>query len=478
MDISIFTSNTDRFYGLSPKSGRPDKYLVHVPKPLDDNCDEFESEVSLTSHLKGLLSIPSLIAYNVTSHNPLGAPLMVSKRPSVVPLSSVYLDMSCEERCDIAVQIAKLLGKMNLVHFETVGSIESIKVTIASKDAFSLDAVNTSIFQTTNWHYIDDEYPVPEDPTPHKHHNLRQFFLWFHEINLKDLREKLGEINDKFCEIYNGPSDQRKNLFEDLTQTCDETRKAYAQAYMIHRRLVDLIEEMDAKSMFRPENVIPVLVRHSLTPQNFMVQAADGAWNVTSIMKWNFCKTLPEELAHEPPTWLWNTSIDTPDGFAAWYTGDERAETEEGSEEEYDEGYGSEEEQELDIEQITYLFNSFADQPAEEGPEGAQDKDGPMEEGLSNAQDIASSASIPNLPLEDSLNSPPLDGGATVKAYFDETIERQVPGYLENAYGKGTWSRKLWTHTSRQFDISFYAEQCEDFILEWEAFNEVTEERR
>ena len=478
MDVSTFRSSTDRFYGLSPKSDPPEKYLVHAPKTLDDSYDAFTDEVSLTSQLKHVLPIPLVVAYDVTSHNPLGAPLMLFKCPSVIPLSSVYLDMSCEDQCVIAVQIAELLGTMNLIHFETVGRIESTKATIASKDNFSLDVVNMSIFQTTNWHYIDDEYPVPEDPTPHKHHNLKKFFLWFHEINLKDLCEKLEETHDKLCEIYNGSSDQRKNLFEDLTQTCDEAQKAYAQAFMIHRRLVDLIEEMDAISMFRPENVIPVLVRRSFTPQDILVDAVDGAWKVTSIINWTFCDTLPEVLAHEPPTWLWNTSINTPDGFTAWYNGDERAEMEEGSEEQYDEGYGSEQEmdtEQIDMEQINHLFNSFADQPAEETPEVAQNDDGPMEEGPSNAQDTSDSASIsPGHPPD----STPQDDNAIVKAHFDEAIEKHVPGYLEDAYGKGKWSRELWTHTGRPLNIGFYAEQCEDFIAEWEDFNEIPEECR
>ena len=371
---------------------------------------------------------------------------------------------------------------MNLAHFETVGRIESTKATLASKDDFSLDSFNTSIFQTTNWHYIDDEYPVPEDPTPHKHHNLKEFFLWFHEINLKDLGEKLGETVNKLDEIYNGPLDQRKKLFDDLSQTCDEAQKAYAQAYMIHRRLVDLIEEMDAKSMFRPENVVPVLVKHSLTPQNILIDVVDGTWNVTSIINWTFCETLPEVLAHEAPTWLWNTSTDTTDRHFVWYDPNERAETEEGSEEEYDSCYGSDEEQEMDVEQemniehMNYLVNIFADQPAEETPEVAQNQDDNVEEGPSNAQGTADSASISP---EDPLNAtPPDDDDTIVKAHFDKAIEKQVPGYLEDAYANGTWSRKLWTQTSRQLDIGFYAEQCEDFISEWEAFSGIPDERR
>jgi hypothetical protein len=57
-----------------------------------------------------------------------------------------------------------------------------------------------------------------------------------------------------------------------------------------------------------------------------------------------------------------------------------------------------------------------------------------------------------------------------LKAHFDREIEKSLPGYGNDAYGAGTWVRRLWAFAQDEFGTAEDFTRCDKFLAEWKAF--------
>ena len=55
-----------------------------------------------------------------------------------------------------------------------------------------------------------------------------------------------------------------------------------------------------------------------------------------------------------------------------------------------------------------------------------------------------------------------------LKAHFDAKAAASLPGYLEDAYGRGRWSRRIWTLVRTKIHSPWYLDLMSQLIKEWD----------
>ena len=61
------------------------------------------------------------------------------------------------------------------------------------------------------------------------------------------------------------------------------------------------------------------------------------------------------------------------------------------------------------------------------------------------------------------------DENLALKSYFDATAAAALPGYLEDAYGRGRWLRRIWTFARSGADNMWYVELIKQLPRDWAA---------
>lgn len=59
--------------------------------------------------------------------------------------------------------------------------------------------------------------------------------------------------------------------------------------------------------------------------------------------------------------------------------------------------------------------------------------------------------------------------GMTLKAYFDAKAEATLPGYLEDAYGRGRWLRRIWLFARKEIHDTWYLDLMDLLKKDWDA---------
>ena len=57
----------------------------------------------------------------------------------------------------------------------------------------------------------------------------------------------------------------------------------------------------------------------------------------------------------------------------------------------------------------------------------------------------------------------------TLKAYFDRAVEKALPGYLEDAYGRGRWLRRVWAFVKEGVSSQYMLEFLNQLLEDWAA---------
>ena len=55
-----------------------------------------------------------------------------------------------------------------------------------------------------------------------------------------------------------------------------------------------------------------------------------------------------------------------------------------------------------------------------------------------------------------------------LKAYFDTRITKALPGYLEDAYGRGRWLRRIWRYAKDMICDPCLLDSAERLRMEWD----------
>ena len=69
-------------------------------------------------------------------------------------------------------------------------------------------------------------------------------------------------------------------------------------------------------------------------------------------------------------------------------------------------------------------------------------------------------------------HDPPLnlsEENMALKAHFDAKAAAVLPAYLEDAYGRGRWLRRIWTYARNEIHDPYLLDRAEEFRKEWDA---------
>jgi len=194
------------------------------------------------------------------------------------------------------------------------------------------------------------------------------------------------------------------------------------------RRLKEIYTEMEELGFFqeRPSLDSNVLYHWDLEPRNIMVdrRATDCSpdittshqLEVTGVLDWDDVLVIPSILARKPPVWLWDFSEDEslPSHILAYYDGD------------------------VDL-LPPELYNKAGDRLSEEDLQ--------------------------------------------VKQFFETEITNQLYGdsspasreaYLDDAYGRGRWLRRLWRFALDGFSDSQHIDRFKNFDKAWSEYKETS----
>ena len=186
-------------------------------------------------------------------------------------------------------------------------------------------------------------------------------------------------------------------------------------------KLEDILQDMDHIGWFSDADKTPsksVLHHWDLEARNILVEQADSdpssPWRITGVIDWDSPHALPPVLTMKPPIWLWDASDDAelPDDVQAYYDND------------------------FDWMPLEYYQKENAKHLNADGVEVKQR----FEE-------------------------------AIVKALYSEKYGTNAHAkYLDDAYGRGRWLRRIWRFASEGIFTNAHHRRIEQLDLEWTAY--------
>ena len=348
-------------YALKSPKVNDEQYILRVPncpedfrEGEDERCESTVNDAAMLSYLADKFPVPRVKAYNSTVSNPLCKPFMVQTRLPGESLNNVYEDLRHDDKLAIVDQYVALLAQLESLTFPNAGTFAaSMTQPNSINDFFAADPPYIKVFDDGDEDFV---------------------------VEPKCLQNRIGP-------------DIKAFLVSHIDGWIAKENKDQSGHFSIldpyFRRLLTMIDELDAERAFA-DGPYPVILHHwDLEPRNIMVEKINDQWRFHGVIDWDDTITLPRPLARRPPEWIWA----------------------------------------FDSEMCTgYLDNDVH-------------------------------------PSRNELS----DEDTALKTYFEATATRSLPDYLEDAYGRGRWLRRIWLFVRSEIHQPHMIDAMEQLLKGWEA---------
>ena len=224
--------------------------------------------------------MPEVVRIQYSRSNALSTSFMIQSRIPGVPLNTVYEKMSVKEKQNIAIQIAKLIKKIEGIQFPDAGEL-------VLDYTYTNGLPGVRLFQADYEPSCNSEDKQKEDG-----------------LDVKALMLSLLEGWREYTQMENQSYSPKGKSSEVLP----------AQL-MIYQRLKEMIEDMGQRGYFLDRGTPFVLHYWDFQPSNIIVKKSSSSkkWKIVGLVDWDDIDALPRILTRSPPTWLWESPNPVPE---------------------------------------------------------------------------------------------------------------------------------------------------------------------
>ncbi|KAG9087758.1 hypothetical protein FRC06_002375 [Ceratobasidium sp. 370] len=241
--------------------------ILRVPRFSDANV---ATQADLLRALHASLPVPAVVHYDAGVDNALGEPYILLRRLPGQNLHDVLPEMDCDDRCDMAKQVAQLIAKIhNVVLPPGVGPLSGDAKGKLQVRRFPNGPLGPE--ETASTENLSDA----EDTRAHT--PLPTTFSEFVATRLAELKAHA---------LRQGPA----HAFR--VELCDEllhASKILLCTFALSGRVALFHRDFAARNLL----VAP-------TPHG-------GGWTITGVLDWDDCEAAPLEIAAVWPGWLWTS---------------------------------------------------------------------------------------------------------------------------------------------------------------------------
>jgi hypothetical protein len=226
---------------------------------------------------------PTLLAFDASAANHLGAPYVLQEFSTATLLSNEYGSMSLQQRLDIADSLAEFLVSTERIKFPKTGIIRAFKRSNTPVEWSSFtDATQPDLeIEVVGFNGGAGERWLPGQP-PLADYLAKQLHYWHQKLGDPG---KWGKIEYMWMRLDRNLAQMQENGFF----SCKNKQ---------------FISTADS-----------ILYHPDLEPWNILVkrkQPATGGetagWEIDKVIDWDRPLAVPAVLAREPPLWLWNVN--------------------------------------------------------------------------------------------------------------------------------------------------------------------------
>jgi len=220
-------------------------------------------QVSILRALSQSLPIPVVERYDPGSDNALDQPYILMRRLSGLSLHEALLEMTTDERCHMAKQVAQLIVKIHAVSLPLgIGPLSSNKTGKLRISRFPVDPRDHEGIENG----AEDDDDKPPLTTFHS----------FVSTRITELRAHAQQQDP--------PDTFRIELLDRFSSASSRLLDAYAL----------------------PHSSIALFHRDFAARNILVVRNTDGAdWSITGVLDWDECEAAPLEFGRVWPGWLW-----------------------------------------------------------------------------------------------------------------------------------------------------------------------------
>ena len=245
-------------------------FILRIPRENDARPDRYMAILNYVRNFSSI-PVPEVVHTDYTADNPLGYPYVIQTRVPGRSLASIWdPDLSVEQRCSVALDLAKMLGKLQKVTGPGPGMIEA-------HERVAKGLLRTTILPyelQTNHGVVDDAEIYPQytgnDPS------LFDFFM--------------SQINRWRALLLAPPKAER--------------RHDWREQWECWRRVIVAAEEMNMMGLLRDNTYS--LCHLDLYARNIMAEIQDDSTvKITGYVDWDSAIFAPSFVGCAPPFWLW-----------------------------------------------------------------------------------------------------------------------------------------------------------------------------
>lgn len=210
--------------------------------------------------------VPVIVSFDATANNPIKRPYMVQLMVPGDLLLDVYPSFTLDERRQMVLEVVKLLKQMSLITFSSIGILRATEGGNAIEPRSFNDPYFWNREDRRNYEFVTSEPPS----------SMHKFFMsryWY----LMSFKQRFFPDNMAKAGI----------LFNDMVLT----------GILLLRRLYGDERTVEERT---------VLHHTDLAARNIMVNKDDnGRYYISAVLDWDNAAAVPEVMAYEFPTFLW-----------------------------------------------------------------------------------------------------------------------------------------------------------------------------
>lgn len=252
-----------------------ENYVLRIPR-FDRIRMEPELATLFFMRSYTAIPVPEVIAYDLTTENPINNIYNIQLKLPGVRLVDVYREISQAERLSIVRQLAQIMAHMHNHSSSTPGMLDTANIDL------------TKIIPRD-----EDETSVPEvrlvDFLSNTYKDLRGETMWG---GMVDDSAKKKSILQLLIEQFDGWQEFGRKL--DRGEEEDK----------LMERFRTVTRQMEQMGFLTGEGY--VLFHPNLDAQNVLVNKEESGWRVSGILDWDGTAFVPYAVACRPPTWIWS----------------------------------------------------------------------------------------------------------------------------------------------------------------------------
>ena len=298
---SVDSLSTDLISNMLDQHGNND-YILRVPHHADDPMD---GDLIILHYVRSKTSIPvpHVVAFDLSDDNPLGRPYMLQRRIPGVCLSSIIYELTQPQRCQLAIQLARIIRQLIGITSPVPGQLGFPKAKVLQESCTENHTPNNKNSSRTAQNTLQEKLSRMMVGNDTANDGIAPQFL--HYDGALDNDAFNGTINH-----FNGckPGDVAFACiqFQLTRHMIDSLTSPYPQIFKTkqYTRLLEMAREMHDLGFLADDHYN--LFHHDLESRNIMVSIDDvGDLKITGILDWDQTKFVPRFVSCCPPPWLW-----------------------------------------------------------------------------------------------------------------------------------------------------------------------------